>query len=376
MAPVRLARISKAFGTVRALDDVSLDIADGQLMVLLGPSGCGKTTLLRSVAGLETTDAGDIFIADRRINDVPAHRRNVAMVFQSYALYPNLTVSENVAFPLRARRVPAKEVAERVRAAAERVGVQDLLTRRPGQLSGGQRQRVAIARAIVREPEVFLLDEPLSNLDAQLRAHMRAEITRLQRRLGTTTVLVTHDQIEAMTMGDRITVMHQGRIQQTGSPVDIYLHPANTFVAGFVGSPPMNLVPARVALRAGQSGLALGGQGEGWIDLPAAARPALARAEAVIVGVRPEDLALVPVGTGLAAGRVDLVEYLGSDTLVTVVGGGTEWMLKLSGGPRVTPQEQVALAAPPERVYLFRYGDGGDLIGTLGELGSAAPAAG
>ena len=177
-------------------------------------------------------------------------------------------------------------------------------------------------------------------------------------------------------MGDRITVMNEGRIQQSGSPVEIYLRPANTFVAGFVGSPPMNLVPARVALRAGQSGLALGGQGEGWIDLPAAARPALARAEAVIVGVRPEDLAIVPEGTGLAAGRVDLVEYLGSDTLVTVVGGGTEWMLKLSGGPRVTPQEQVALAAPPERVYLFRYGDGGDLIGTLGELGSAAPAAG
>ncbi len=374
MAPVRLAGIFKAFGAVQALHDVSLDIADGQLMVLLGPSGCGKTTLLRAIAGLETTDAGDIFIAGRRVNDVPAHRRNVAMVFQSYALYPNLTVFENIAFPLRARRVPESDLTERVRAAAERVGVRELLERRPGQLSGGQRQRVAIARAIVREPEVFLLDEPLSNLDAQLRAHMRAEITRLQRRLGTTTVLVTHDQVEAMTMGDRITVMHQGRIQQTGSPVDIYLHPANTFVAGFVGSPPMNPVAARVAARAGQSGLSLGGQGEGWIDLPAAARPALAQAEAVTVGVRPEDLALTADGTGLVAGRVDLVEYLGSDTLVTVVGGGLEWLIKLGGGPRVAPQQQVALTAPPDRVYLF--GDGGDLIGTLGELGSAAHAAG
>jgi ABC-type sugar transport system ATPase subunit len=377
MAPVRLAGICKAFGGVQALRDVSLDIADGQLMVLLGPSGCGKTTLLRAVAGLEGTDAGDIFIAGRRVNDIPAHRRNVAMVFQSYALYPNLTVFENIAFPLRARRVPAAELRERVRAAAERVGVHELLSRRPGQLSGGQRQRVAIARAIVREPEVFLLDEPLSNLDAQLRAHMRAEITRLQRRLGTTTVLVTHDQVEAMTMGDRITVMHQGRIQQTGSPVDVYLRPANTFVAGFVGSPPMNLVPARAATRSGQAGLVLGSGGEGWIALPEGARPRPGGRERVIVGVRPEDLALGPEGTGLASGRVDLVEYLGSDTQLTVVGGGLEWLVKLSGSPRVSPQDRVWLTAAPDRVYLFADDDGGgELIGTLAEVDSAAHAAG
>jgi multiple sugar transport system ATP-binding protein len=376
MAPVRLARIGKTFGAVQALRDVSLDIADGQLMVLLGPSGCGKTTLLRSVAGLETVDTGDIFIAGRRINDVPAHRRNVAMVFQSYALYPNLTVFENIAFPLRARRMAAAEVASRVQAAAERVGVQEMLARRPGQLSGGQRQRIAIARAIVREPEVFLLDEPLSNLDAQLRAHTRAEITRLQKRLGTTTVLVTHDQVEAMTMGDRITVMNQGRILQTGSPVDIYLRPANTFVAGFVGSPPMNLAPAEVASRAGRAALALGGQGEGWIDLPGGSAAGLAAGEALTVGVRPEDLTLVPGGAGFVRGRVDLVEYLGSDTHLTVVGGGLEWLVKLSGSPRVALQDQVELASSPERVYLFRGGDGGELIGTLAEVGSAAHAAG
>ena len=356
MAAVRLDQVSKRFGAVQALSGVSLDIADGELMVLVGPSGCGKTTLLRSIAGLEEPDAGEIAIGGRRVDGVPAHRRNVAMVFQSYALYPNLTVFENIAFPLRARRVAAADVVARVRAAAERVGLAELLQRRPGQLSGGQRQRVAIARAIVREPDVCLMDEPLSGLDAQLRTRTRAELARLQRRLGTTTVVVTHDQIEAMTMGDRIAVMDGGRIQQAGAPADIYRRPANTFVAGFLGSPPMNLVPAAASTRDGQAGLALD-QG-GWLPLPHAVP------QEVILGVRPEDLRLVPAGQGQIGGRVDLVEYLGAETLVTVAAGSRGWMVRLSGQADVRPDEAVDLAAPYGAFHLFDAGTTG-YLGTL-----------
>jgi len=284
MAEVRIAGVSKLFGAVQALSEVSVDIADGELMILLGPSGCGKTTLLRSVAGLEDVTLGDIFIQGERVNDLAPHRRNVAMVFQSYALYPNLTVYENIAFPLRARKTPQRAVDERVRAVAGRVGVTEFLARKPGQLSGGQRQRVAIARAIVREPQVFLLDEPLSNLDAQLRTQMRAEFTRLQRQLRTTTILVTHDQVEAMTMGDRITVMNGGRIQQIGTPVEIYQRPQNTFVAGFIGSPPMNLCRARIAAHGGVAGLE---PGSGWIPLPPGSPSGLTPGRDVIVGIRP-----------------------------------------------------------------------------------------
>jgi len=366
MAEVRIAGVSKLFGAVQALSDVSVNIADGELMILLGPSGCGKTTLLRAVAGLEDANSGDIFIEGQRVNDVAPHRRNVAMVFQNYALYPNLSVYENIAFPLRARKVPPKDVDPRVRGAAERVGVTEFLGRKPGQLSGGQRQRVAIARAIVREPQVFLLDEPLSNLDAQLRTQMRAEFTRLQRQLRTTTILVTHDQVEAMTMGDRITVMNGGRIQQIGTPLEIYRKPANTFVAAFIGSPPMNLAPATVRRMESGLGLALAG---GFIPLPTGGPLHLAEGRDVLVGIRPEDLTIVTHGPGLVSGRVDLIEYLGSETLAMVTDGKTEWSLKETGGPSMTLHQDVHLSAPDEAIYVFDAATS-ELVGTLREPGN------
>ena len=361
MAEVRIAGVSKYFGTAQVLSDVTVDIADGELMILLGPSGCGKTTLLRTVAGLEDASSGDIFIEGRRVNDLAPHRRNVAMVFQSYALYPNLSVYENIAFPLRAHKTPAHEVDGRVRAAAERVGVVEFLRRKPAQLSGGQRQRIAIARAIVREPQVFLLDEPLSNLDAQLRTQMRAEFARLQRQLRTTTILVTHDQVEAMTMGDRITVMSGGLIQQIGTPLEIYRRPANTFVAGFIGSPPMNLVPARVMARDDGRGLALA---NGWIPLPTTSP--LETDRDVIVGIRPEDLRIVPDGQGLISGSVDLIEYLGSETLAVVADGGVDWSLREGGGPTMRLHEIVHLSAAGSAIYTFDAATH-ELIGTLAE---------
>ncbi len=242
MVGVKFVGLEKRFGDVRAVDKLDLEIKDKEFVVLLGPSGCGKTTTLRCLAGLETPDAGDIYIGDTLVNELPPKDRDIAMVFQSYALYPHMTVYDNLAFPLKMRKYPKNEVERRVKEAAGLLQIGELLARRPKQLSGGQAQRVALGRAIVREPKVFLMDEPLSNLDAKLRLYMRAELKRLQNDLGTTTVYVTHDQAEAMTMGDRIVVMKDGLLQQQGTPHDIYNLPANTFVAGFLGSPPMNFV--------------------------------------------------------------------------------------------------------------------------------------
>src|SRR6185312_4830401 len=239
---VRFERVTKRFGAHVAADAIDLEVHAGECLVLLGPSGCGKTTLLRLVAGLERLDAGAIWIGDARVDGLDPAQRDVAMVFQNYALYPHLTVFDNIAFPLRTRRVAANEIARRVGEAAARVGLVDLLARRPAQLSGGQQQRTALARAIVRNPTVYLMDEPLSNLDAQLRLHTRTELKRLHRELGTTTIYVTHDQGEAMTLGTRIAIMKGGAIEQIGAPLDLYRHPANTFVATFLGSPPMNVI--------------------------------------------------------------------------------------------------------------------------------------
>ena len=239
---VRFERVTKRFGAHHAADGISLDVEAGECLVLLGPSGCGKTTLLRMLAGLETLDSGEIWIGDRRVDQLEPAHRDVAMVFQNYALYPHLSVFDNIAFPLRARRVDAGEIDRRVRESAARVGLSDLLARRPAQLSGGQQQRVALARAIVRNPTVYLMDEPLSNLDAQLRLQTRTELKRLHRELGTTMIYVTHDQSEAMTLGGRIAIMQRGSIVQIGAPLDLYRHPVNTFVGTFLGSPPMNLI--------------------------------------------------------------------------------------------------------------------------------------
>jgi multiple sugar transport system ATP-binding protein len=318
-ASVTFAEVTKVYDGVTAVKELSLEVANGEFIVLVGPSGCGKTTALRMVAGLEEITSGEILIGDRVVNDVDPRGRDVAMVFQNYALYPHMTVFENIAFGLRARRAPRGEIKGRVERVAKVLGLADLLERKPRQLSGGQRQRVAMGRAIVREPGVFLMDEPLSNLDARLRVQMRAEVARVQRDLGVTTIYVTHDQVEAMTMGDRVAVMRSGVLQQTGAPQTVFDRPANLFVASFIGSPPMNLVQARLEER-GDELVARVGEQE--ILVPAdvaAARPALRAygGRAVGLGIRPEHLrdADGAVRTRLR-GSVRATEALGSELLV------------------------------------------------------------
>ncbi len=322
MAEILLQDVSKTFrdGT-EAVQSVDLEVPDGELMVLVGPSGCGKTTLLRMVAGLEDITSGTIWIGDRVVNDVPPGERDVAMVFQNYALYPHMTVFQNMALSLKIRKLKKSEIEQRVREAAEILRLEDLMTKSPRELSGGQRQRVAMGRAIVREPRAFLMDEPLSNLDAKLRVEMRTEILRIQRDLQVTTIYVTHDQTEAMTLGDRVAVLRRGVLQQLASPQELYLRPANLFVAGFIGSPAMNLVEAAVS-RADEDGLVLG-LGSHRLHVPratAAERPRLSSFidRTIIVGIRPEDmedaaiLGDVPDGTRFPA-TIDLREDMGAE---------------------------------------------------------------
>jgi multiple sugar transport system ATP-binding protein len=322
MADVQLAAVSKTYpdGTV-AVRDVDLRIADGELLVLVGPSGCGKTTVLRMVAGLETITSGAVSIGGEVINDRSEADRDIAMVFQNYALYPHLTVRENIAFPLRIARMKRAERERRVAAVAQTLGLASHLNQKPGQLSGGQRQRVAMGRAIVREPRLFLMDEPLSNLDAKLRVQMRAQILELQQRLGITTMYVTHDQSEAMTLGDRVAVLRHGVLQQVGSPEDVYQRPVNLFVASFLGSPAMNLLPARVERLSDVATVKLGGQ-QLMLDADEhAANQGLARGgeSQLVVGLRPEALSPAPdAGPRTLRGEVALTESLGSDVLVHV----------------------------------------------------------
>jgi multiple sugar transport system ATP-binding protein len=321
MAGISLHDVSKAFedGTV-AVEHLDLEIADGEFMVLVGPSGCGKTTSLRMVAGLEDPTSGEIRIGDRLVNDVPSRARDIAMVFQNYALYPHMSILDNLAFGLRMQGVDRRTRHERARRAAEVLGITELVDKRPKQLSGGQRQRVAMGRAIVREPQAFLMDEPLSNLDAKLRVQMRAEIARIQKQLGTTTLYVTHDQVEAMTMADRVAVMRKGTIQQLATPHELYARPANLFVASFIGSPPMNLFNARLDndgelnVHFGSNRLALRRRAEldAWVGRD------------VVVGIRPEDIEDARFDASTPANRrlhltVELVEQLGSDVLVHTV---------------------------------------------------------
>ncbi len=325
MAGVGFDRVGKVYpdGT-RAVTALTLEIADGEFMVLVGPSGCGKTTALRMLAGLEEISEGAIRIGPRIVNHVPARDRDIAMVFQSYALYPHLSVYENIAFGLRVQKVPKGEIDKRVHSAATTLGLDELLKRKPRNLSGGQRQRVAMGRAIVREPSAFLMDEPLSNLDAKLRVQMRAEISRLQRELTTTTIYVTHDQVEAMTMGDRVAVMRKGMLQQVAPPQELYDRPVNLFVGGFIGSPSMNMLDATVARRNGSYVLDLGGSQELTLGAEDAARHAALQyydGRPVILGIRPEGMeeaSLTPdaaAGTRLK-GRVELREALGSELVV------------------------------------------------------------
>ena len=322
MADIVLDKLGKRYPNgFEAVKELSLEIAEAELLVLVGPSGCGKTTALRMIAGLEDISSGDLYIGGKRVNDVLERDRDIAMVFQNYALYPHMTVAQNIAFSLKLAKRPKQEIRQRVHETAELLGLEELLDRRPKQLSGGQRQRVAMGRAIIRKPQVFLMDEPLSNLDAQLRVHMRGEIEALQKRLGVTTVYVTHDQIEAMTMGDRVAVLRSGELQQIDTPTHVYDHPANLFVAGFIGSPPMNLARGTIDRSNGEAVVYVG---SAMIPIPAE----LARERSldawvgreVIVGIRPEDLEGPPEDGGDRDGikldaTIDRVEALGANLL-------------------------------------------------------------
>jgi multiple sugar transport system ATP-binding protein len=353
LAQVSFAGVTKRFGDTTAVDDLTLNIPDGELLVLLGSSGCGKTTALRMVAGLEAVTEGTISIGGLEVNDVDPKDRDVAMVFQSYALYPHLSVAKNIEFPLRQRGMDKEARQAKVKEAATTLGLQTMLDRKPAQLSGGQRQRVALARAIVRDPQVFLMDEPLSNLDAALRVQTRADIVALQDRLHTTTIYVTHDQVEAMTMGDRIAVMSNGVLQQVAPPEDLYARPANTFVAQFLGSPGMNLLNATVETGPAGTELHLAG---GTIALsPEQAAAARRAGTNIVVGVRPEALRIDPQGP--IAATVTIVELLGAEThVVCTTEDGTRIIVRQDAQAAKPAQHEsvrIALDAHPTAVHLF-----------------------
>jgi multiple sugar transport system ATP-binding protein len=375
MADIVIKHLVKRFGKVEAVSDVSLRIADGEFLVLLGPSGCGKSTILRAVAGLEDADSGEIVIGGRLVNFIDPVKRNVAMVFQNYALYPHMTVFKNIAFSLTIAKKPKTEIDAAVRRAAGILALDELLERYPGQLSGGQRQRVALARAIVREPDAFLMDEPLSNLDAQLRIQTRLELIQLHARLGITTMYVTHDQVEAMTMGHRIAVMSEGVLQQIGTPQDVYRRPANVFVATFLGAPPMNLIDG--ALESVDGGWRFRGQEA---DVPLSTEvlstPELeheieARSE-VKLGLRPEHIRIgAPGEAGGIPGLVRFLEPVGSDLYLTVEAGGTTVQVRTDPDSSAQPDDNVTLHFEASRVHVFG-ADGHNLRRDAAHIESAA----
>ncbi len=348
MASIQIAALSKSYGPVEVLRGVDLDIADGEFVVLVGPSGCGKSTLLRLIAGLEEADSGQIRIGDRIVNQLAPSDRDIAMVFQSYALYPHMTVRQNLSFSLQLRGMKKDQIDAAVKAASEKLGIEELLHRKPRALSGGQRQRVAMGRAMVREPKAFLFDEPLSNLDARLREQMRYEIRKLQRELGTTTIYVTHDQIEAMTMADRIVAMNQGVAQQIGTPAQLYDDPANLFVAGFMGSPAMNF--ADVGLHDEEDGVAvlLGSERLGRIGAPLDLR----EDRRAVLGIRPERIALGPPALGVP-GRIELLEPTGPGTIVHLRVGSQRLKAFATDRLVVGVNDAVGLAVAPADMLLF-----------------------
>ncbi|MGH7830611.1 MAG: ABC transporter ATP-binding protein [Candidatus Binatia bacterium] len=353
MASLSVSNLSKSFGSTGVLREVSFDVAEGEFCILLGPSGCGKSTLLRLVAGLEESSGGSISLDGRRIDHLPPRERDVAFVFQSYALYPHLSVYENLAFSLRLRHVPEEQMQERVTEAARLLEIEPLLERRPQELSGGQRQRVALGRAIVRRPKIFLFDEPLSNLDASLRATMRLELARLHERLHATILYVTHDQSEAMTLGHKVIVLHEGEIQQMGPPAEIYHKPANIFVARFVGNPQMNLIEGRLDEKG-----AVFTSGDLRIDLAVALAergPEFA-GKPLTLGIRPEDLQPAGRDGALIQGQVEIVEDLGSDRFVHLRCGELELVARLSADFPLRRGAALALSAHSERLHLFYQG--------------------
>ncbi|KAF1687596.1 sn-glycerol-3-phosphate ABC transporter ATP-binding protein UgpC [Pseudoxanthomonas broegbernensis] len=351
MAGLQLEEVRKVYGNGQvAVHDASFRIEDGELMVLVGPSGCGKSTLLRMIAGLEEITSGTLRIGGRVVNDVAPKDRDIAMVFQSYALYPHMTVAENLGFGLKLRGQPRAEVERRVAAAAAMLGLEGMLGKRPREMSGGQRQRVALGRALVREPEVFLLDEPLSNLDAKLRHSTRTEIARLHRRLGTTMVYVTHDQVEAMTLGQRIVVLDAGRIQQIDTPMVLYERPANLFVAGFLGSPAMNLLEGELQAADGLR-LAVDGAPAAGVPLPGATVPDAWLGRRVVLGVRPEHLSPAP-GDGLPA-RVEVVEAVGSEAYLHLDFAGRPLVSRLPPQSLPVPGAELRMRADPAHLHFF-----------------------
>jgi multiple sugar transport system ATP-binding protein len=359
MASVALRGVRKDFGRVPVIKGIDLDIEDREFVVFVGPSGCGKSTLLRLIAGLEDATSGEILIGGRVVNNTPPKDRNIAMVFQNYALYPHMTVARNMGFGLRAARLPAPEIDQRVRAAADMLGLEALLDRRPGELSGGQRQRVAMGRAIVRAPQVFLFDEPLSNLDAQLRNQVRTEIKKLHQQVRTTAVYVTHDQVEAMTLADRIVLLREGRIEQVGAPMELFSRPANRFVAGFIGAPAINLVSGRID--AGHVVLP-------WMRLrcpPLATVPADGRVD---VGVRPDDLLTDEACLRAPAEHrfealVSVVEPMGAESLLIVTVGGVDLRVRLEGRNYPAVGARITLAIDPSELQLFDAATGASLRG-------------
>jgi len=345
MAKVDFRDVRKSYGSAAVIHGIDMHVADGEFVVIVGPSGCGKSTLLRMVAGLEGISGGEVSIGGRVVNDLEPKDRDIAMVFQNYALYPHMSVFDNMAYGLKIRGFAREDIRERVNRAAEILELGPLLVRKPGQLSGGQRQRVAMGRAIVREPAVFLFDEPLSNLDAKLRVQMRFEIQKLHRRLSTTSLYVTHDQVEAMTLGERLLVMNAGRAEQIGTPMEVYENPATQFVAGFIGSPAMNFLPGRVD---GTIRIALDGGG--------AARGVKATAgagRAVTVGIRPEHLVPCAADDAFLSGAVEMVERLGADSLLHVAHGAGTVIARVAHGVHPDIGTTLHLAADPGQVYLF-----------------------
>ncbi|WP_127754260.1 sn-glycerol-3-phosphate ABC transporter ATP-binding protein UgpC [Devosia sp. 1566] len=350
MSQLSLKSVEKSFNEARVIKGIDLNVADGEFVVFVGPSGCGKSTLLRMIAGLEDVSAGEIVISGKTVNELPPVQRGIAMVFQSYALYPHMTVFENIAFPLRVERLPQAEVDKRVHAAAKVLQLEPRLQHRPGQLSGGQRQRVAIGRAIVRQPKIFLFDEPLSNLDAALRSEMRIELMELHKRLGSTMIYVTHDQVEAMTMADKIVVLDAGQISQVGSPLDLYHKPDNLFVAGFIGSPKMNFINGTVAAFDGAMvSFDLGVLGT--LSLPRRSAPAIG--EPVTLGVRPEHLNLGPGAFTLTI-MPRIVEHLGIHTVIySGLPGGENFIGLFEGDPRITEGAPIEVSFEPDQVHVF-----------------------
>ncbi len=359
MAGVRLVGLTKRFGDIVAVNNVTLEAKDGEFLVLVGPSGCGKTTILRVIAGLEEPTEGEVWIGDRMVNDLPPKDRNIAMVFQNYALYPHMTVFDNMAFALKMSKVKREEIVERVQRAAEMLNIENLLDRRPRELSGGQRQRVALGRAIVRQPAVFLMDEPLSNLDAKLRVQTRAELIKLHRSLGITTIYVTHDQTEAMSMGDRIAVLRDGCIQQVDTPMQLYSKPANRFVASFIGSPPMNFLDATID---GQNGDLYVDTGDIRVKLPRewTAKLEQYRGQPVIFGVRPSDIyerARSPLrdanGATTITMQVDVVEHMGSQTIVYLRSGEDTLVATVDGTTEVHEEESIEVVIDASKCHIF-----------------------